>query len=207
MKLIVTFAYMTVAQLALASNAGSSSDTLSKLSRGCGYDLDGKFLAAIKRSSLENTGDERFRAEFEVRPNGWASRSRVRFVFNCAGQNKRLETNTGSSSTVATSSKTTAANPVSMSAAAVIEEEDAGGRYARRVVSERVVTAKNWRGTVARVDSILGDGRRQPLTFLLVCDSKLSRSCIEVHVEPAIQQPTKKLESIYELISAISHSP
>lgn len=60
---------------------------------------------------------------------------------------------------------------------------------------------------VARVDSVLGDGRRRPMTFLLACDQALSRSCIEVHVEPAIPHPRKSIESLYELIGAIAHSP
>lgn len=164
----------------------------------CGFDLQAPFLAVVTQASVEATGEKTLRASFTVRPDGWPPASRIQFVFNCTARQSPPERILHQQ-----------AHPEAVkSASTIIEEEDAGGRYARHVATERRVRSSNWQGTVAHVDSLVGDGQRSPMTFLLACDRKLARPCFEVHVEPAVRATQgRRLDPIYELMRSVSHAP
>jgi hypothetical protein len=180
-------------------------EVISRVRTECGFDLQGAFAAATTGAFMESVGESGFRAGFSVRPSHWTPKAKIQVVFNCAAQGKRIAQDAGLAPAQNGSSPVGA--EIGMSAAAIIGEEDAGGRYFRNVAFERVVLGANWKGTLAYVDGMFGDGHRTPMTFILVCDNALSRPCIQVSVEPAIQRPGKKLEPIFELVRSIAHAP
>jgi hypothetical protein len=170
-------------------------DAMTRVKNQCGFDLSGPLASIATDVSVEQIEGKGFRAVFEVKPARWNERSKVLVTFNCADKRQGA------------TPPEELASQESKSASEVIEEEDAGGRYGRRVASQRPITASNWRGTVAYVDGLLGDGQLSPMTLLLACDSKLARPCIEVRVQPAIPRPDRKLDPIYELLQSIAHVP
>ena len=180
-------------------------EAVSRVRNECGFDLDAPFTAATTRATLEVTKGGGFRAQFDVKPNKWTQKARVYVVFNCAAPVSRK---LGAGAPIVEGGGRDRADVFQgASAAAVIESEDAGGRYARHISLERPVIAKNWHGTAAYVDSLFGDGRRSPLSLLLACDSAMSRSCIEINVEPPTRLNGKRLEPLLELVRRIGHSP
>lgn len=81
--------------------------------------------------------------------------------------------------------KEVAAEPVEVyrkkTVAAEIESEDSGGRYFRLIAWDKVMTGRNWKGTVAYVREIYGDHQKISVPdFFYMCPELLRLTCFSL---------------------------
>jgi len=201
-RLLVAAVLATSSLNSWSSLSASANQAVARVRDVCGFELPEQFLLSA-HSSITGMRAESFQVEFDLKPRKWTASAKVNVIFNCSKPGTTMSEAKGSASGAEPDASVAAATRVS--ARAIVEAEDAGGRYARHVAAERPIIAKNWRGTVAYVDGVFGDGQRSKMTMLLACDDAASRSCIELHVDPPIPLRGQGLEALLELIRTISH--
>lgn len=65
---------------------------------------------------------------------------------------------------------------------AQIDEENSGGRYFRHVAWERDYDGASWKGKLAYVDYIFGDGQQNKVHQYLICRAPDYRACFNIEI-------------------------
>lgn len=178
----------------------------SQVKQYCGFSLNKDFINRID-SAVEDGGalGNLKIISFMVSPSNWNRKEKVKITFNCILDKSKILSSMAKKDL---QDSLTSPNAIpSNLAASVIEEQDSGGRYFRRVIANREISASNWSGSLAIVDKLIGDGYTTPITFMLICDQNQQRSCIEVDVAPPLSRPERKLRPIENLIQTIELVP
>lgn len=86
-----------------------------------------------------------------------------------------------------------------------IEQEDSGGRYYRHIAWQRNTAGINWKGQIAHVDALHGDGDVLPTNFYLVCLKVEGNLCLQIDVQPPRTAKRKVHLTVMKMISRIEH--
>jgi hypothetical protein len=86
-----------------------------------------------------------------------------------------------------------------------IEQEDSGGRYYRHVAWQRNTSGINWKGQIAHVDALHGDGTVLPANFYLVCLKVEGNLCLQIDVQPPRTATGKVHSTIMRMIGRIEY--
>lgn len=86
-----------------------------------------------------------------------------------------------------------------------IEKEDSGGRYYRIVNWEKEAQGKNWKGTIAYVKSIFGDGQVNAIPDqFLICPNTSRNPCFYINMPTNLSRSgSRKIKNILMDISTI----
>ncbi|MDR1461659.1 MAG: hypothetical protein LBI68_00710 [Azoarcus sp.] len=89
-----------------------------------------------------------------------------------------------------------------------IINEDSGGRYGRNVKWERPFNAVNWRGRVAYVDSIFGDGQKMPMHQFVICPAPHGSACLTFEANDGTTRlkPTE-IDALLRSLETIAYIP
>ncbi|MBJ2157373.1 hypothetical protein [Variovorax sp. IB41] len=86
-----------------------------------------------------------------------------------------------------------------------IEQEDSGGRYYRHVAWQRNTSGINWKGQVAHIDALHGDGTVLPMNFYLACLRVEGNVCLQIDVQPPRTATGKVHSVIMRMIGRIGY--
>jgi hypothetical protein len=89
----------------------------------------------------------------------------------------------------------------------IIERVDSSGRYYSNVKWERAFNATNWKGRIAYVNSIFGDGQKTPTLELVVCPVMLNLYCIKFFLTDERQYKTSEVNAVVRLLETITYVP
>ncbi|MDR5777668.1 MULTISPECIES: hypothetical protein [unclassified Caballeronia] len=155
------------ARAASMADDGDLKKNLSSLEKQCQYQLDENLINRISKSSSK-VDENVISIDFylTIRP---AKRDvEGKLTFAClttkaeASEQKSLK-------------KTTASAEIAL--------EDSGGRYAREVAWQRKFEGQGWNGTIAYVNAVYGDQRKQRISdYFLICPDKNELTCFSFEI-------------------------
>ncbi|WP_250493862.1 hypothetical protein [Caballeronia sp. GAWG1-1] len=164
----VVFSLVTgTARAASMVDDGDLKKNLSSLGTQCRYQLDKNLINRVSKSSSkvnENTISIDF--YIAIRP----SKRDVdgKLTFACLTTKAEV-------SEQKSLKKTTASDEIAL--------EDSGGRYAREVAWQRKYEGKGWNGTIAYVNALYGDQRKQRIPdYFLICPDKNELTCFSFEI-------------------------
>jgi hypothetical protein len=90
----------------------------------------------------------------------------------------------------------------------IIINEDSGGRYGRIIKWERAFSAINWKGRIAYVDSIFGDGQKMRIDdYLLICPATHDSPCPSFEVTDGTRLNPAEVNAVVRLLETITYIP
>ncbi|WP_143100163.1 hypothetical protein [Variovorax sp. 770b2] len=158
---------------------------------GCGLKFDRETVEKIENSSISASkidGQNYISAEFTLKIREAKKELEARVDVYCSVQGDSPEI---SKSFVAPRDQ--------------IEQEDSGGRYYRHVAWQRNASGINWKGQVAHVDALHGDGAVLPVNFYLICLRVKGNSCIHIDVQPPRTATGKVQSALMKMIGRIEY--
>jgi hypothetical protein len=101
----------------------------------------------------------------------------------------------------------TVTSTVPLSPTEMIKREDIG-RYYRNVKWERPFNAANWKGKLAYVNSIFGDGQKMPMHQFVICPTTHDSGCLTFEANDGTTRlkPTE-IDALVGLLETITYIP
>jgi hypothetical protein len=98
--------------------------------------------------------------------------------------------------------------PKFLSPSQFIIDEDSSGRYGREIEWVRPFNAINWKGRVAFVNSIFGDGQKGAIeNYFLICPTTHYSICLPLQVTDGTQLNPTEIKTVLRLLETITYVP
>lgn len=84
-----------------------------------------------------------------------------------------------------------------------IANENSGGRYFKHIAWTREYKGSGWTGSLAFVDDIVGDGKKNRVGLFALCRAPTYHACISVEIIADVKFSAKDFATVYEIFDNI----
>ena len=191
MRWIACLLFLSLIAPAYSQKKMDGEEFSENLKAKCQLGFDKEIIARIKNAgiiSLKIDGHDYISAEFALKIREAKKEVEVRVNIYCSAQGNPVK------------NSKTYATPRTL-----IEQEDSGGRYYRHVAWQRNVSGINWKGRIAHVDYLKGDGTALPKNFYMVCLEIDGNLCLEIDVTPPRWATRKARSTVMKMIGRMTY--
>lgn len=191
MRLLVCLLFISLIAPAYSQQRMNKEEFSEAIKSKCRLGFDGKIVEKMKNTGIVESkinGRDYFSAEFTLKIREAKKEAQARVGVHCSAQGNTPKI------------KKSPATPQEQ-----IEQEDSGGRYYRHVAWQRNTFGINWKGQIAHVDALHGDGEVLSMNFYLVCLKVEGNLCLQIDVQPPRTATRKVHSTIMKMIGHIEH--